>query len=349
VRVEFAPLTDQHKHGSNTAHIAQGIHNQLMRILITGMSGFAGSHLADLLLKETHWNLIGVSRNATGDRNSSRVQWWQLDLADADGVNRLIKTERPDVIVHLAAQSAVPASWKDPWATYQDNILSQLNLFRGVLETKITPRMLIVSSNEVYGRPNSVEELPYREDHPLRPNNPYAVSKAAQDLMALQYHISHGLDVIVARPFNHVGPSQNIKFVMADFAHQIAQIELGLREPVMRLGNMAAQRDFTDVRDVARAYLALIKGGDGGQVYNVCSSTPRSIQSVLDMMLSLSTAHIAQDTDPAKFRPVDTPISFGDYAKLKRATGWEPHVAFEQTVSDLLNHWRNVVKANKQL
>ena len=318
-----------------------------MRILITGMSGFAGSHLADLLLKETHWSLTGVARNANGDRNSSRVQWWQLDLADADGVTRLMKTERPDVIVHLAAQSSVPASWKDPWATYQDNILCQLNLFRAIIETKLTPRILIISSNEVYGRPTTPAELPYREDHPLRPNNPYAVSKATQDLMALQYHISHGLDVIVARSFNHVGPSQNAKFVMADFAHQIAQIEQGLCEPAMHLGNMAAQRDFTDVRDVAHAYLALIKGGDGGQVYNVCSGTPRSIQSVLDLMLSLSTVHITQDNDPAKFRPVDTPISFGDYAKLKATTGWEPQIKFEQTVMDLLDHWRSVVKANK--
>ena len=319
-----------------------------MRVLITGMSGFAGSYLADLLLRETHWMLTGVSRTSTGDRTSSRVQWWQLDLADADGVKRLIKYERPDVIVHLAAQSSVPASWQDPWATYQDNVHSQLNLFQAVLDTKLTPRILIVSSNEVYGRPNSPDELPYREDHPLRPNNPYAVSKAAQDLMALQYHISHGLDVIVARPFNHVGPSQNARFVMADFAHQIAQIEQGQREPVMRLGNMAAQRDFTDVRDVARAYLALIQGGDGGQVYNVCSGTPRSIQSVLDLMLSMSKTHIAQETDPAKFRPVDTPISFGDRSKLTTATGWQPHIAFEQTVANLLDHWRDKVKATGQ-
>jgi GDP-4-dehydro-6-deoxy-D-mannose reductase len=319
-----------------------------MRILITGMSGFAGSYLADLLLKETHWNLFGVSRNATGDRSSSRMQWWQLDLTDADGVKRLIQYERPDVIVHLAAQSSVPTSWKDPWATYQDNILGQLNLFRGVLEAQLTPRMLIVSSNEVYGRPYSSEQLPFREDHSLKPNNPYAVSKAAQDLMALQYHISHGLDVIVARPFNHVGPTQSARFVMADFANQIAQIEAGKREPVMRLGNMAAQRDFTDVRDTVRAYLALIKGGDGGQVYNVCSGVPRSIQSVLDLMLSMSSARIQQETDPGKFRPVDTPISFGNCDKLKQATGWQQHIQFEQTVLDLLNYWREVVKTDKQ-
>jgi GDP-4-dehydro-6-deoxy-D-mannose reductase len=319
-----------------------------MRILITGMSGFAGSYLADLLLKETHWTLIGVSRNNTGDRNSSRVQWWQLDLTDAEAVQRLIKHERPDVIVHLAAQSSVPASWKDPWATYQDNVRSQLNLFQAVQEAKLTPRMLVVSSNEVYGRPNTADELPFREDAPLRPNNPYAVSKCAQDLMALQYRISHGLDVIVARPFNHVGPSQSAKFVMADFANQIAQIELGKREPVMRLGNMSAQRDFSDVRDTVRAYLSLIKGGEGGQIYNVCSGTPRSIQSVLDLMLSMSTAHITQESDPAKFRPVDTPISYGDCTKLRAEIGWEPHITFEQTVSDLLNHWRAVAKAEKQ-
>ena len=315
-----------------------------MRVLITGMSGFAGSYLAELLLQETHWSLIGVSRSTTGERTNSRVQWWQLDLRDADGVARLLKHERPDVIVHMAAQSSVPTSWKQPWDTYQDNIQAQLNLFEGVIAAGLTPRMLTVSSNEVYGRPEGPEDLPFRETSPMRPNNPYAVSKCAQDLMVLQYHISHGLDVCIARPFNHVGPSQSARFVAADFARQIAEIELGRREPVMRLGNMAAQRDFSDVRDVARAYFAMIQGADAGQIYNICSGVPRSIQSLLDVMLSQNTVQIQQETDPAKFRKVDTPISYGDASRLREATGWSPQIAFEQTIADILDYWRQRVR-----
>jgi GDP-4-dehydro-6-deoxy-D-mannose reductase len=316
-----------------------------MRVLITGMSGFAGRHLADLLLNETHWTLIGVSRDATGDRASGRVFWWQLDLRDADGVQRLLKYERPDLIVHLAAQSNVPTSWKNPWATYEDNIRAQLNLFEGVIAAKLSPRVLVVSSNEVYGRPTSPDDVPFHEQRPLRPSNPYAVSKAAQDLMALQYHLSHAYDVVVARPFNHIGPGQSAGFVAADFARQISEIEAGQREPVMRLGNMAAERDFTDVRDVARAYLALIQKADGGCAYNVCSGRPRSIQALLDAMLELSTVKIEQQTDPSKFRVADTPISFGDPSRIRQATGWEPRIPFEQTVADILADWRGRIPA----
>lgn len=318
-----------------------------MRVLITGMSGFAGQHLADLLLRETHWTLIGASRDTQGDRQSQRVLWWQIDLKNADAVKRLLKYERPDVIVHMAAQAHVPTSWQNARATYEDNVLSQLNLFEGIIAAKLTPRVLVISSNEVYGRPASRDVLPYREDYPLHPNNPYAVSKCTQDLMALQYHISHGYDVLVARPFNHIGPRQAARFVAADFAQQIAEIEAGQREPVMMLGNMSTERDFTDVRDVAHAYFDLIKNGEAGEVYNVCSGRPCSIQHLLDVMLGMSTAKIEQRTDPAKFRPADTPISYGDAAKIRAATGWEARIPFEQTVNDILNGWREQVKKMK--
>lgn len=174
----------------------------------------------------------------------------------------------------------------------------------------------------------------------MQPANPYAVSKAAQELMALQYHRSHAFDVVVARPFNHIGPGQDARFVASDFARQIAEIELGKREPVMYLGNVLAERDFTDVRDIAQAYLALIQKADGGQIYNVCSGRPRSIQSLLDILLSMTEVKIEQRSDPAKFRVADTPISYGDPTRIRESTGWEARIPFERTLADVLNYWR---------
>ncbi len=316
-----------------------------MRVLITGMDGFAGSYLAELLLRETHWNLIGVSRSTEGERASNRVQWWRLDLRDPDGIRRLIKYERPDLVIHLAAQSHVPTAWKDPWATVENNLRGQINLLEAIAINRLTPRVLIVTSNEVYGAPALSSDLPFTEASPLRPNNPYGVSKAAQDLSALQYHMSHKLDLLVARPFNHIGPRQREHFVVSDFARQIALIEAGRQEPVMRLGNMAAQRDFTDVRDVVRAYFLLIKFADGGRAYNVCSGTPRSIQSVLDALFAMTPARIRVESDPSKFRPLDTPVSYGDPGRLREATGWAPAIPFEQTLADILNDWRARVAA----
>lgn len=317
-----------------------------MRVLITGMSGFAGRHLTDLLLKTTHWTLIGVSRTTQGDRPSPRVFWWKVDLRDADAVMRLLRYERPDIIIHLAAQSHVPTAWKQPWETFEANVRAQLNLFEGAIAAKLSPRFLIVSSNEVYGRPASEHDLPFRETQPLQPTNPYAVSKAAQELMALQYHISHGYDVVIARPFNHFGPGQDTRFVASDFARQIVEIELGRREPVMHLGNMQAERDFTDVRDIVQAYLALIQYADGGRAYNVCSGKPRSIQSLLDTMLSLTMVQVEQRSDPARFRVADTPVSYGDPTRIREATGWEPRIPFEQTIADVLDYWREQLSRN---
>ena len=318
-----------------------------MRVLITGMNGFAGSHLADLLVAETHWMLIGASRNATGDRTSPRMSWWNLDLRDADAVKRLIKLERPDLVIHLAAQPYVPAAWDDPWATFEMNVRPQQNLFDALLSQRLTPRILIASSVEVYGPPVETGDLPFRENRPTMPVNPYGVSKVAQEAMALQYRRSHGLDVVVARPFNHIGPRQTMTSAANQFAQQIAEIEAGLREPVLRVGNMSAQRDFTDVRDVARAYLALIKLGEPGEIYNICSGQPRSVQTLLDALLSQAKTAISVEPDPARMRPADTLVSYGSNEKLLSATGWAPQIAFEQTVTDILDDWRERVKAEK--
>jgi GDP-4-dehydro-6-deoxy-D-mannose reductase len=318
-----------------------------MRVLITGMNGFAGSHLAELLIAETAWFLIGASRNATGERTSPRMAWWNVDLRDADAVKRLIRLERPDLIVHLAAQPYVPAAWDDPWATFEMNVRPQQNLFDALVANRLTPRIVIASSNEVYGPPVDTGDLPFRESRPTMPVNPYGVSKVAQEAMALQYRRSHGLDIVVARPFNHVGPRQTMTSVANQFAQQIAEIEAGLREPVLRVGNMTAQRDFTDVRDVARAYLALIKLGDPGEIYNICSGQPRPVQALLDTLLSQSRIAVTVEPDPAKMRPADTLVSYGSNEKLSAATGWAPRLPFEQTVADLLDDWRERVRTEK--
>jgi GDP-4-dehydro-6-deoxy-D-mannose reductase len=316
-----------------------------MQVLITGMGGFVGNHLAAILLKETNWSIIGISRDQRrvfSASSAERMRWVQADLQNAARVSDVLSQHQPDVIVHLAAQSHIPTAWQKPWETFENNVRGQLNLFQGVIAAKLAPRILIVSSNEVYGAP-TLDELPIRESKVMRPNNPYAVSKATQDLMAIQYWMSHRMDVIVARPFNHTGPGQLPQFVVPGFAKQIAEIETGAQPPVMHLGNMAAERDFTDVRDIVRAYFMLIEKGVGGQIYNVCSGTPRSIQSILDSLFKLTPVKIAQETDPNKFRPADTPVSFGDNSHIRDAVGWQPIITFEQTLADILNEARNNV------
>jgi GDP-4-dehydro-6-deoxy-D-mannose reductase len=315
-----------------------------MRILITGMAGFAGRSLAAYLLHHTDWDLHGVSRRPDQRLFSSRVRWHNHDLQNVVAIDTLIANVKPDAIVHLAAQPHVPTSWEDPWGTFETNVHGTLNLINAILAAKISPRLLLVSSNEVYGAPQPVE-LPIRETQPLRPNNPYAVSKISQEMLARQYQISHRLDVIVARPFNHVGPDQDVRFVIPRFAQQVAEIEVGLREPVMHVGNMEARRDWTDVADVARAYHDLLLRGETGEIYNVCSGQARSVQSVLDKLVELTGRKIEQVSDPAKFRPIDTPMSYGDFLKLKQATGWEPQITFDQTLLAVLN----VARARVQL
>ncbi len=308
-----------------------------MHVLITGMAGFAGRHMAEHLLQHTAATLVGITRSS--EKPQARVHWHQADMVDAAVIADVVASEKPDAIVHMAAQSNVAVSWKDPWHTYEQNIHGQLNLIQAVLAAGIHPRILIISSNEVYGAPMP-EDLPIRESKLLQPNNPYAASKAAQDLMARQYFLSHKLDVIVARPFNHFGPGQQPGFVIPSFAQRIAEIEAGLREPELRLGNMQAQRDFTDVRDVVAAYALLLEKGRAGEIYNVCSGVPRSIQFVLDTLVAMTGVVLRQISDPALFRPFDTPVSFGDATRLREATGWAPRILFESTLADILTEAR---------
>ena len=316
-----------------------------MRALITGVGGFAGSHLSDYLLNQTDWQVVGcVLPGWDCSHLDRRVTCLELDLRDREAVRAMLEQVTPDVIFHLAAQAFVPVSWQDPWDTLENNIRAEANILDGLVKLGAKPGVMVVGSNEEYGlvRP---DELPLREDSPLRPNSPYAVSKVAQDFLGLSYFLSHGLPVVRVRPFNHIGPRQAEGFVAPAFAKQIALIEAGQQEPVIRVGNLDVQRDFSDVRDVVRAYHLAVTRGQPGQVYNIGSGQPRAVKALLETLLSLSAMPIRVEIDPARMRPSDTPVAYCDASKLRAATGWEPRVPFEQTLRDVLDDWR--VRINK--
>ncbi|HXV99278.1 MAG TPA: GDP-mannose 4,6-dehydratase [Anaerolineae bacterium] len=315
-----------------------------MRALITGITGFAGGHLAQTLLNYGD-EIFGVARELGYGLNhlSQEVIPTIADMRDPLIMDKLIHEIQPDAIYHLAAQAFVPTAWADPWTTLENNIRPQLNILEAMVKQKSKARLLIVASNEVYGRVQS-SDLPVKEETPLRPNNPYGVSKVAQDTLGLQYYLSHGLDVLRVRAFNHIGPRQSPVFVAASFAKQIAEIEAGLSEPSLCVGNLHAKRDFTDVRDVTQAYALLVRHGDAGEAYNVGSGQAHSIQSLLDILLSYTPIKINIEQDPNRMRPSDVPVIYADNSKLRAKTGWTPTCKFEDSLRQVLDYWREEVK-----
>ena len=315
-----------------------------MRVLITGAGGFVGHHLTTYLNRvEPQAQLYGTSLLPSEYDSAAIVENHFIDLKNYDSVRALLAHCRPDAIFHLAAQAFVPRSFEDPWETLENNIRAQLNLILACLELELCPRILIVSSAEIYGEV-SPEQLPLAEASEIRPTNPYSVSKVAQDMLGLQYYLSHGLPIMRARPFNHIGPGQNCRFVAPAFASQIASIEDGKRDAVIYVGNLAAKRDFTDVRDIVRAYSKIIKSGKPGEAYNVASGQAYSIRDLLSILLSLSDADIEVRLDPDRLRPVDVPEIRGDASKLRRDTGWQPSINFRQTLADVLADSRQRTK-----
>lgn len=308
-----------------------------MRCLITGVGGFVGRHLAALLTRQTNWQLFGIESRPGVEVEGVEIA--QCDLLDLEAVMQVVAEQRPDVIFHLAAQAYVPTSVAAPSETLVNNTVAQINLFEACRAAGIDPLILVVGSSEVYGAVEP-DESPLSERQPFRPVNPYAVSKVAQDMLGLQYFLSYGLRVVRVRPFNHIGPGQSDRFAVASFARQIAEAEAGRSEPVIRVGNLTAQRDFLDVRDVVRAYHLLMRPEFAGQVFNVASGVPRSVQEILDRLLRLSRLRLQVVEDQTRMRPTDVAIVYGDAGTLMVRTGWKPLISIDQSLEDLLNDWR---------
>jgi len=314
-----------------------------MRVLITGITGFVGSYMAEYALAQGA-EVFGSSRWRSKTENiehlRSKITLIESDLRDLSSVRNLLESSSPDYVVHLAAQSFVGASWQTPAETLSTNIISQVNVLEAVRGLKMSPRFLAVGSSEEYGLVFE-DELPIRETNPLRPLSPYAVSKVAQDMMGYQYFRSYGLPIVRTRAFNHEGPRRGEVFVTSNFAKQVAEIEAGLRDPVLFVGDLKPRRDYSDVRDVVRGYWLLLERGEPGEVYNLCSGRSWAIQQVLDFLLDQSTVKgIGVKTDPTRLRPSDVMWLEGDASKIEKAVGWKVEIPFERTLRDLLGYWR---------
>ena len=315
----------------------------MRRVLVTGVTGFAGSHLVDYLLTRGDCQIFGIHRWRSRTENiehfMDRITLLECDLRDASSTRDTLEKVRPEWIFHLAAQSFVPTSWIAPTESLTTNILGELNIFEAVRRIELPCRIQVACSSEEYGLVLP-DEVPIRETNPLRPLSPYAVSKVAQDMLGYQYWMSWKVDSVRTRGFNHEGPRRGPVFVASDFAKQIADIERGKRAPVLSVGNLDSIRDFTDVRDMVKAYWLALEKCEPGEAYNICTGKGWKIRDVLDMLLGMSKSKIEVKQDPARLRPSDVPVLIGDNTKFVAATGWKPTIPFEQTLKDMLEHWR---------
>jgi GDP-4-dehydro-6-deoxy-D-mannose reductase len=313
-----------------------------MKVLITGITGFAGSHLAEFLLSKKY-EVHGIERWRSKTENidsfKDKLVLHECDIKDSHSVKKVIESVMPEKIFHLAAQSFVPTSWNAPSETITTNVIGELNIFEAVKELKINPWIQIACSSEEYGMVYE-NEVPIKETNPLRPLSPYGVSKVAQDLLGYQYHQSHNLNIVRTRTFNHEGPRRGDVFVTSNFAKQIAEIEKKKKSPVLYVGNLDARRDYTDVRDIVRAYWLATEKCVAGEVYNICSGRDWKIKDMLNYLLSLSKIKVEVKQEPGRMRPSDVQILLGDGTKFMKQTGWKPEIPFEKTLEDLLNYWR---------
>jgi GDP-4-dehydro-6-deoxy-D-mannose reductase len=325
-------------------HVIEGA--QLMRALVTGASGFVGAHLAEHLVAAGDV-VVGISASGRWPDEIShlgklvRLEQFDLVQEDESKLVELLRRKQPEVIYHLAAQSNPQDSLANPRKTWALNVGGTLNLLEAVHSSSQDMRIVVVSSGVCYGNP-SPEFIPVHEDCPLRPNNPYAASKAAADLLCIQHYLTHGTKVIIVRPFNHAGPRQSSQYVLAGLALQIAEIEQGLRS-TLAIGNLNVVRDFLDVRDVVSAYRCLALQGLSGEIYNLGRGEGTRIGEALDYLRSQARTPIPIEVDQDRLRPVDQPLLVADNSKLRRVLSWEPRYSIEHTLMDMLNYSRQVV------
>lgn len=300
-----------------------------------------GNYLAEHLTKECGMEVSATKLPHEHIENDT-VQVYDLDIMDKEAIVSLLFRVRPDYIFHLAAQSSVGVAWRNPGLTIDVNIKGSVNVMDAVRELYYKPRVLLIGSGEEYGHINP-GETPITEENSVRPGNIYAATKVCQNLIGNIYARAYDMELMMVRAFNHIGPCQAPIFVVADFCKQVAEIEKGKREPVMYVGNLSTKRDFTDVRDVVKAYALLIQKGVAGETYNVGSGHAVSIEEVLNLIISLSDKEIKVEVDPNKIRPVDVAIIEADISKIHETTGWKPEITLEQTIRETLDYWRERV------
>ena len=310
----------------------------MKKALIIGAAGFVGNYLIDHIQKNCIWS-ITVTKMKHEKVSWTGVEVRDLNILDFDEVKALINDVRPDYIFHLAAQSSVALSWKNPGLTVDVNIKGSLNVLDSIRDLNVNPSILLIGSGEEYGHVKE-NENPIDEDNTLRPGNIYAVTKACQNMIGSIYASAYGMNVMMVRAFNHIGPNQLPVFVVSDFCKQIVEIENSIRKPIIQVGNLAACRDFTDVRDVVRAYVLLAEKGTPGETYNVGSGSAVSIKDILNKIIQFSKVPVTIEVDSKKLRPLDVPIIEADIAKVKKCTGWFPEIPLETTLQETLEYWR---------
>ncbi len=316
-------------------------------VLITGVNGFVGSHMAEFVLEQKLGNVFGTVRGKTPSYENikeikDKIIILNCDLTDYFAVKKTIKESQPDIVFHIAGQAFVPSSWESPHETLNSNILGSLNLFEGIRESGLDPRMQIACSSEEYGLVLE-NESPIKETNPLRPLSPYGVSKCAMDLLGYQFYKSYGMKIVRTRAFNHSGPRRGKEYVDSNWCMQVAMIEKEKQKPELYVGNLKAKRDFTHVKDIVRAYWIAVTKATPGEAYNICSGKAYSMQQVLDMILKLTDKKIKVVQDPARMRPSDVELLLGDNSKFVKETGWKPQIPFEQTLKETLEYWRERV------
>jgi GDP-4-dehydro-6-deoxy-D-mannose reductase len=313
-----------------------------MKVLVTGAEGFIGSHLVEFLIKkkiEVYGTIWDREHNRENIKHlEDKITLFALDIHDLYRVKEILRKIQPDKIFHLAAQSYPTVSWEEPHRTIVDNMIGTVNIFEALKQLDLNPLVVVASSSAVYGHIEN-RNMPLKESDELRPLHPYGVSKVGQDLLAYQYYKNFSLKAIRARIFNTTGPRKTHD-VASDFSKQVAEIELGKKEPLIKVGNLETYRDITDVRDLVKALWLLSEKGKIGEVYNICSNRTYKIEELLSTLVSLSSKKIKIDQDKDKMRPSDEPVIQGDNSKLIQDTDWKPSYSIEQTLKDMLDYWK---------